>query len=180
MNQFIRSVDLIRKVWECTILIVHHTGYASTERGRGSSALRAAVDAEYMITRQQDSRLVSVKGTKMKDADRPEPKNFELKIIELGINDHRGIAITSGILQETSEQVAVPEKKTRFTGNHEAVLQAVRSRTAAGESTNRAVILDDLRAQGLNVAAFSRWVLKLLDDGFLVEKSGALYPVVRP
>ena len=180
MNQFIRSVDLIRKVWECTILIVHHTGYASTERGRGSSALRAAVDAEYMITRQQDSRLVSVKGTKMKDADRPEPKNFELKIIELGINDHRGQAITSGVLQETNEQVSVPEKKTRFTGNHEAVLQAVRSRTASGEPTTRAIILDDLKAQGLNVAAFSRWVRKLLDDGFLVEKSGALHPVVKP
>ena len=180
MNQFIRSVDLIRKVWECTILIVHHTGYASTERGRGSSALRAAVDAEYMITRQQDSRLVSVKGTKMKDADRPEPKNFELKIIELGINDHRGLAITSGVLQETNEQVSVPEKKTRFTGNHEAVLQAVRSRMAAGEPTTRAVILDDLKAQGLHVAAFSRWIHKLLDDGFLVEKSGALHPVVKP
>ena len=173
MNQFIRSVDLMRKVWECTILIVHHTGYASTERGRGSSALRAAVDAEYMITRQQDTRLVSVKGTKMKDADRPEPKNFELQII------NRGIEATSGVLQETDVKVVAAVKKTRITTNHEAVLQAVRSRTASGESTCRAVILDDLKAQGLNVNSYSKWVKKLLDDGLLSERDGALYPVVR-
>ncbi len=94
MNQFIRNIDFIRHVWGCSIFIVHHTGYASTERGRGSSALRAAVDAEYMITRQQETRLISVKGTKMKDADRPEPKNFELCIVNLGITDHRGKEIT--------------------------------------------------------------------------------------
>ena len=122
MNQFIRSVDLIRKLWDCTILIVHHTGYASSERGRGSSALRAAVDAEYMITRQQDTRLVSVKGTKMKDADRPKPKNFELQIINLGVKDNRGQEVTSGVLQETDQEVMAPVKKLRITENHEAVL----------------------------------------------------------
>ena len=179
MNQFIRNVDLIREIWDCTILIVHHTGYASTERARGSSALRAAVDAEYMITRQQDSRLFSLKGTKMKDADRPEPKNFELQIINLGITDHRGKEVTSGVLQETNETVAPPVKKVRITENHEAILQAVRSRTAAGESTSRAVILDDLRAQGLKVSAFSRWVNKLIDDGLLSERNGAFYPLVK-
>ena len=179
MNQFIRSVDLIRKLWDCTILIVHHTGYASSERGRGSSALRAAVDAEYMITRQQDTRLVSVKGTKMKDADRPKPKNFELQIINLGINDHRGLEVTSGVLLETDQEVMAPEKKLRITENHEAVLQAVRSRTASGESTSRAVILDDLRAQGLNVNAFSKWVKKLVDGGLISERKGVLYPLVK-
>ena len=179
MNQFIRSVDLIRKLWDCTILIVHHTGYASSERGRGSSALRAAVDAEYMITRQQDTRLVSVKGTKMKDADRPKPKNFELQIINLGIKDNRNQEITSGVLQETDQEVMAPEKKVRITENHEAILQAVRSRTASGESTNRAVILDDMKAQGFRVSAFSRWVKKLIADGLLFERDGALHPLVK-
>ena len=179
MNLFIRNVDLIRNILDCAILIIHHTGHSSTERGRGSSALRAAVDAEYMITRQQESRLICVKGTKMKDTDRPPPKNFELQIIELGFTDHRGKEVTSGVLQETGEQISAPEKKVRLTANHEALLQAVRSRTASGEATTRAVILDDLKAQGLNVNSFSKWVKKLVDDCCLTEKSGALFPVVK-
>ena len=71
----------------------------------------------------------------MKDADRPEPKNFELQIINLGITDRRGKETTSGVLRETSQTVAPPVKKVRITENHEAILQAVRSRTASGEST---------------------------------------------
>ncbi len=179
MNLFIRNIDFIRRVWDCSILIVHHTGYASAERGRGSSALRAAVDAEYMITRQKESRLISVKGTKMKDADRPETKNFELRIINLGITDHRGQQITSGVLEETNKQIFTPPKSVRISANHEAVLQAIRSRTASGEPTTRAVILDDLKAQGLNINSFSKWVNKLTEDGLISERNGALYPLVK-
>ena len=180
MNLFIRNVDFIRKLCQCSILIVHHTGYASTERGRGSSALRAAVDAEYMIVRQQDSSVISVRGTKMKDAERPGPRNFELEIIKLGVLDHRGKEVTSGILKETSQEVRIPFKKPRITANHEAVLQAVRSRTASGESTHRLVILDDLKAQGLNISSYSKWLNKLIEDRLLVEKEGVLTPVVQP
>ena len=43
MNLFIRHVDIVRHILKCTVLIIHHTGHATTERGRGSSALRAAV-----------------------------------------------------------------------------------------------------------------------------------------
>ena len=176
---FVMKLRVVGRRFYWRLLIVHHTGYASSERGRGSSALRAAVDAEYMITRQQDTRLVSIKGTKMKDADRPKPKNFELQIINLGVKDSRDQEVTSGVLQETDQEVMAPEKKIRITENHEAILQAVRSRTASGESTHRAVILDDMKAQGLKVSAFARWIKKLIDDGLLMERDGALHPLVK-
>jgi hypothetical protein len=50
--------------------------------------------------------------------------------------------------------------------------QAVRSRTQAGDSTARAIIIDDLKAQRLVVKHFSLGLAKLLDGGQLREESG--------
>ena len=61
MNQFVTNVDAVRQAWGCTVLVVHHTGHNSTDRGRGSSALKAALDSEYQLTRQEDSKVVCVK-----------------------------------------------------------------------------------------------------------------------
>ena len=179
MNQFITNLDTVRKIWDCTILIVHHTGHSENDRGRGSSALRAAVDTEYKLTRQEETRLVSVKCKKMKDAERPNPRNFELHIVELGVLDDRGRQINSGVLLETDKEVEEALKKgPRLTENHEALLQAVRSRTEAGHSTKRALIRDDLKAHGFNINAFSKWIEKLVKDGLLMVENDCLYPIV--
>ncbi|MGY0218371.1 helicase RepA family protein [Endozoicomonadaceae bacterium StTr2] len=178
MNLFVSNVDAIRRLWGCTVLVVHHTGHAANGRGRGSSALKAALDAEYQLTRQDDSMLVRVKNTKMKDAESPESKTFELKVVGLGQKDHRGREVTSGVLVDTDRQFEEAALPVRLSANHEALLQAVRSRVMRGESTERAVIRDDLKAQGLNVNKFSNWVKKLVDDGLLLDTEKGLTPVV--
>ncbi len=177
MNLFVSNVDAIRQLWGCTVLVVHHTGHAANGRGRGSSALKAALDAEYQLTRQDDSMLVRVKNTKMKDAESPEPKTFELKIIGLGKKDHHGREIVSGVLVDTDKQF-VETTQVRLSANHEILLQAVRSRVAKNESTVRAVIRDDLKAQGLNINKFSNWINKLVGDGLLEDTEKGLMPVV--
>jgi hypothetical protein len=64
MNAFIRGCDTIRVQTEACVVVVHHTGWGG-DRGRGSSALPAALDTEIFVTRD-DSR-VTLKCTKQKD-----------------------------------------------------------------------------------------------------------------
>jgi hypothetical protein len=101
MGIFIDAMDKLRKLYNSTIMIVHHTGHAETKRARGSSALRAALDAEFEI-KKDAAGIIKLKATKMKDAELPEPMTFKLKPVELGFKDDDGNPVTSAVL-ETNE-----------------------------------------------------------------------------
>ena len=168
MNMFIRHIDAIRATWECTVLVVHHTGHASSDRGRGSSALKAALDSEYQIKRDGDSNVVTVNCTKMKDAEPPKPLNLELKGVDLGVLDEKGYPVTSAVLVDTDVEPTQAEKKHwKPSGPQEAILQAIRSRQALQEPTSRAVIRDDFKAQGAGISNFSRNLNKLIEEGLV-------------
>ncbi len=181
MNMFIRHIDALRAAWNCTVLVVHHTGHGSTDRGRGSSALKAAVDAEYQVKRDGDSNLVTINSTKMKDAEPPAPLNLELSVVELGIRNHKGLMETSAVLIDTDKKPAPEAKPSRkLSGNHEAVLQAIRSRTATKEPTTREIIRDDLKAQGINPKNITRWLNKLLEDNLISCTENNYHLIVQP
>lgn len=71
MGKLIRSLDWLRGRWGCCVLAVHHTGHgdAAQDRARGSSAFRAALDAEFVVKPGADA--VAVRGTKAKDWPAP-------------------------------------------------------------------------------------------------------------
>ena len=104
MNQFIKHLDQLRTQWHCCVLIVHHTGVGTQERARGNSALKAALDAEYSVTKNDD--VLKITSKKMKDADEPEPKEFNLKVIELPWEDEDGEVQTSCVLEAAEAPVA--------------------------------------------------------------------------
>lgn len=106
MGKFIERMDYIRNRWHCCVLLIHHTGHDQRDRARGSSAFRAALDAEYSLTRYD--RLIQFRNIKMKDADNPEPLSFELYPVELGIHDDDGQPVTSAVLDLTDK--AIPEE----------------------------------------------------------------------
>ncbi len=122
MGAFIKHMDAIRNRWQCAVLLVHHTGHSEVNRARGSSAFRAALDAEYVVKKEEKS--VEFKSTKMKDAEEPNPLNFELCSVDLGIQDEDGDAVNSAVLDLTDKEL--PEKtetkKTRLVANHQAAL----------------------------------------------------------
>jgi len=179
MNMFIRHIDAIRAAWECTVLVVHHTGHASSDRGRGSSALKAALDSEYQIKRDGDSNLVTVNCTKMKDAEPPKPLNLELKGVELGVQDEKGYPVTSAVLVDTDlEPVQADKKQWKPSGPQEAILQAIRSRQALKEPTTRAVIRDDFKAQGTSTGNFSRDLNKLIEKGLVGGNDNGYHLIV--
>ena len=105
MSKFIQHVDTyIRSRFKCCVLLVHHSGH-NAERARGSSALKAAVDAEYEISKD-DSGNVRVRTTTMNDAEIPPDLLLKLKGIELdGVLDEDGAPVTSAVLDIADDLV---------------------------------------------------------------------------
>lgn len=79
MAKFVRLLDVLRVEFKACIVVVHHTGHAESGRARGSSVLRAALDAEYLVAR--DGLHVTLKATKTKDWEAPPMLDFSLVVV---------------------------------------------------------------------------------------------------
>jgi hypothetical protein len=93
MNIIIHVIDSIREnLNNCVIMFVHHSGHNSTQRARGASAIKAAMDFEICC------KPGELSFTKMKDAEEPEPIDFQLKKEVIG-NDEEGSELSSAIVE---------------------------------------------------------------------------------
>lgn len=86
MNRFVHHIAMLAEKLQCVIVLVHHTGLANKERARGNSALFAALDASYEITRE--GMTVTAKPTKGKNWEWPEPMVGELVVHDMGVRDN--------------------------------------------------------------------------------------------
>lgn len=69
MGQLIRAMDWLRERWSATVLAVHHTGHEASDRARGSSSFRAALDSEFLLKPNDADVLLTA--TKAKDWTKP-------------------------------------------------------------------------------------------------------------
>jgi len=171
MGAFIKGCDAIKQLTGATVLVVHHSGKNIDSGGRGSSSLPAALDVEYRVKRDgEDQQALVLTCSKMKDSDQPEPKTYDLISVHIR-TDSDGDEVSSlcviPVGRPPSEDGESLPKASHMTANHEAVWQIVRSRTQVGHPTTKAIIIDDLKAQGLNTDKFSRWLSKLVENGSL-------------
>lgn len=109
MGGFVQSLDKLRKRWGATVLVLHHTGLSpdTKTRGRGSSALRGALDSEFLIKplksdQDQDAAMafsptgaIELSATKCKDWDSPDSIRLSPKMIEIEITGVQGEAATA-------------------------------------------------------------------------------------
>ena len=108
VNKFIKACDQLIQTFDCTVLMVHHTGRGNTNRARGSSVLDASIDGEFIVERKgtkagdDNSMLVTMKQTKNKDGMGMTEKKFEFHE-EVLIGE--GFEVTSGLLIETDEEI---------------------------------------------------------------------------
>ena len=178
MGAFIQGCDTIKQLTGATVLVVHHSGKNVDSGGRGSSSLPAALDVEYRVSRDgEGEQALVLTCSKMKDAEQPDTKAYDLISVHIRTDSDgdniNSLCLTSVGRQPKDNEDALP-KASRMSGNHEALWQAVRSRTQAGDPTTRAIIIDDLKAQGLVVKHFSLWLAKLVNGGQLREESGMI------
>lgn len=108
MSRFIGNADRIRAICGAAVLIIHHSGHGDKTRARGAMALKAGVDAEYHLTRD-DAGVITMKNLKMKDAPPPNPISFRIRSVELPLTREDGKPVTSAVLDDlagVSEPVA--------------------------------------------------------------------------
>ncbi|PHM42642.1 AAA family ATPase [Xenorhabdus szentirmaii] len=181
MGAFVRGCDELKAKTGASILVVHHSGKDASKGARGSSAFRAALDVEYKINREgKKGGALVITCTKMKDAEEPDTKAYDLRVVEL-FTDKEGEDITSLTLIDRPRD-PVEEEETGLiankTDNHAALWQCIRSRTALKEPCSIALVRNDLKAMGVNVKNFSRWLTKLEQDR-LITRNGQELTIVN-
>lgn len=183
MGAFIEGCDTIKRETGATVLVVHHSGKDDTKGARGSSAFRAALDAEFNVRREGDGGAIILTCTKMKDAEEPRPAAFDLREAEL-FTDRDGETVASLVLRDTPREPQEPDPELaevkHLTGNHAALWQSIRSRIAKGEPCNRSVLRDDMEAMMGDKArkSFHKWLEKLDRDGLINVDSQGVVTIV--
>ncbi len=117
MTAAVRVLDEVRAATGACVLLVHHVGHGDKSRGRGSSVLFGALDAAYLVERDEDG-TVRLTARKMKDAELPAPLAFRAATVELGIVDEEGEPVTSAVLHAAA-YVAPPAKGKAGRGKHQ-------------------------------------------------------------
>ena len=100
MGRFVAALDHLKVRYACTVLLIHHSGHSDKNRGRGATALKAALDAEFKA--EKHGETITLKNTKMKDSAPPENISWRLKSVDIGANSD-GEIITSAVLVSNHE-----------------------------------------------------------------------------
>jgi len=89
----LRNLDLIRRVTGAHVMLVHHTGKDTGRGARGHSSLRAAIDTEIELSRDEAGQLVA-EVTKQRDGPTGYRFAYRLRQVELGL-DQDGDPVTT-------------------------------------------------------------------------------------
>ncbi|WP_417553013.1 AAA family ATPase [Marinomonas fungiae] len=128
MGRFITHVDAIKAHFNCSVMIVHHSGKDGDKGARGSSALKGAVDTEYQcsIAESESGKVTTVKNTKMKDSDTPPPRSFILEPQKLNVLDEDRQPTWSAALVETDYQEPQAPQTKRLGVNQAKAMEILR------------------------------------------------------
>lgn len=193
MNAFIQHIDTyLRQPYRCAVMIVHHSGTADKDRGRGSSALKGAIDAEYKVQLDQSTKMIQLEAKKMKEAEMPPALNFNLTQVDLPIFDKHGEAVKGAFLQtvDISGLVKQANEKHVFLGKNQNTLLKIlteieASNTARVESGDFPVVADwdtlrDMaRSKEIERNRFSESIGALLEKGLVQKDHNGVFSIVR-
>ncbi len=94
MGKVIKQLDAIRTATGAMVLPVHHTGYGDKMRGRGSSALPGAIDAELLL----DKAKKEIVFQNFRDFEEPDPISYRIVSVDTDWRDEYGAPITSAVV----------------------------------------------------------------------------------
>ena len=112
-----QMIDLcadLQNTFSATVLLVHHTGVNSEAqlRGRGSSAWRAALDAEFSLQKRVDNSILVVQ-VKNKEEAPIKPLSFWLEELETGEVNEDGEPISSCVLIQRDVENRIENKNEK-------------------------------------------------------------------
>lgn len=184
---FLNHVDLcIRKKFDCTVLIVHHSGHSDKSRARGSSSITGGMDFIFHLSRAGTS--VELSCDKQKDGEPPPEQFLRTQLVDLSfMSEQPGIG-TSLVLVPAARPGPADKLGTRVEGRCLLeVLEAHGEPAPAGlkfAAGTRVVQEESWKAKYVQVRstealkagsaerAFSRKKKELLDAGLVAEDGG--------
>lgn len=93
----VRNLDLIRRATGAHVMLVHHSGKEVGKGARGHSSLRAAIDTEIELKRD-DLGIITAVVTKQRDGPTGYKFNYQLRQVDLG-RDQDGDQITTCLVE---------------------------------------------------------------------------------
>lgn len=109
MAAYLRELGMrFRQLWQCAVLVIHHSGHVATERPRGSSAIRNNVDFLMGAFRDETEMLATVSCIKQKDGELFPDATFSMRKVTLG-TDEDGDTVTSLVARHLSSAEEVSE-----------------------------------------------------------------------
>lgn len=141
-----------RALWQCSVMVIHHSGHQATERPRGSSAIRANVDFMFGVHRDANEMLATVGCVKQKDGDNFDDQTFSLTVQGLG-EDEDGDAINSLVATRLANTGAVLEAmqaeiaRTGRKGHNGTMLSLLDDKDGCSESELRKAFVEACGAE---------------------------------
>lgn len=88
MGMLVKHADLIRQLTGAHVCFIHHSGKDEAKGARGHSSLRAAVDTEIEITRDEKEDFSRVKIVKQREMEMEKEMQFALEVVSIGVNKY--------------------------------------------------------------------------------------------
>lgn len=126
-----------RDGWQCTVIVIHHTGHTASERPRGSSVIKSNVDFMIGCFRDEKEMLATITCEKQKDGELFADQLFSMTVFDLDI-DEDGEKITtlvSSAVMSTEEKrdIIMHESKRGRGGRNALILQIAQNGMRADE-----------------------------------------------
>ena len=167
MGAFITQTGKLQEIYECALLVIHHSGKDVSKGLRGHSSLLGAVDTELEIQRQDsvinsgDSSVVGnaiLKVSKQKDGADSIEVGIEIVLVEIGTSDLGFETLTSLAIrpnQDIANSASKGSKNNSGSGGNQrlemdSLMKVIKAKGSYREveGTSRyGVALDDWRAE---------------------------------
>lgn len=167
----ISALDQLRHKTGAAFLVVHHTGHGESGRARGSSVFRASMDTEISLSRQAPGDIVMT-FTKSKESQIPDPLQFRLKDVLLGVKDEDGEELKSAVLTRVERNAAPVSEPRKLGKNQEAALRCLNRLLSKGNLFQDGVDLADwltaLEKSGLRANRCREVINSLNSNGYVL------------
>lgn len=95
--ELLDGLDFVRRATGAHVMLVHHSGKDSSRGARGHSSLRAAIDTEIALTRDDVTRQITAEVTKQREGPTGGIFRFFLRRVVLG-KDQDGDDVTTCVV----------------------------------------------------------------------------------
>jgi hypothetical protein len=137
MSTIIGNSQLLQRITNSLVLLVHHTGKDAQRGLRGHSSLHAALDVAIEVKSNKQGREWAV--AKLKDGDYGVTHSFNLEQVELGIDDDGDVINSCVVTPDLFRKDLPAEPRGK---NQKLVLNALSCSVEAGQTISASETID--------------------------------------